>query len=217
MMDRATHDQGLTHRLARLARPVVALGVTLAVLGGCGTFPSALTGNSPTEQAEAVTEFRVVPPSRAFVNVPNAILVLERELMGAVEQRVTLPNATSLAGENMIIMRAQTGRTASSTRLVLSDVLLQFGGAPHPFGTVTDAALTATSDPYGDITYTALRPGGDLTCVLAFRRTQIASRALPVGASSLDLMLRNCVSGSLEQALAPIGQGAFGLGSPLLR
>lgn len=216
-MDSATHDHGLIGRLTELTRPVAAIGLVLAVLAGCGTFPSSLTGNSPTEQAEAVTEFRVVPSSRAFVNVPNAVLVLERELLGAVEQRVTLPNATSLAGENTIIMRAQTGRTSSTTRLVLSDVLMQFGGTPHPFGTITDSALTATSDQYGDITYTTLRPGGDLTCVLAFRRTQIASRALPAGASSLDVMLRNCVSGSLELALAPIGQAAFGLGSPLLR
>jgi hypothetical protein len=189
-----------------------------AMLAGCqGFLPATLTGQSPTELAEAVTEFRVVPASRALINVPNALVVLERNLDGAVEQRITLPNSSSLAGENVILLRAQTSRTASATRLVLSDVLIQFGGPPTPFGGITESALTATTDQYGDITYTTLRPGGDLVCVLAFRRTQIGGRALPTGASSLDIMMRNCVSGALDTALAPVGAGAFGLGSPLLR
>jgi hypothetical protein len=172
------------------------------------------SSSSPTELAEALNEYRVVPSSRAYINVPNALLVMERDLNGATEQRVTLPNATSLSGENTILLRAQTNRTASRTRLVLSDVLLQFGGTPPPFSNITDSALTARSDQYGDITYTSLRPGGDITCVLAFRRSQTGARALPRGASALDLMMRNCVSGALEQALAPLGPAAFGLGVP---
>lgn len=200
--------------LNRLALALVGIGL----LSACqGLIPANVTGQSPTELAEAVTEFRVVPPSRGLINVPNALVVLERNLDGAVEQRITLPNTTSLAGENLILLRAQTSRTASASRLVLADVLIQFGGAPTPFSGITESSLTATSDQYGDITYSTLRPGGDLVCVLAFRRTQIGSRALPTGASSLDIMLRNCVSGSLEAALAPIGDGAFGLGSPILR
>jgi hypothetical protein len=206
-----------TDGFGRSIRLALALA-GFAFLAGCqGFIPASVTGQSPTELAEAVTEFRVIPASRAFINVPNALVVLERNLDGAVEQRITLPNASSLAGENVILLRAQTSRTASATRLVLSDVLIQFGGAPTPFTGITESGLTATSDQYGDITYTTLRPGGDLVCALAFRRTQIGSRALPTGASSLDIMMRNCASGALETALAPIGAAAFGLGSPLLR
>jgi hypothetical protein len=189
----------------------------LVFLAACQGLPSAISGQSSTELAEALTEFRVVPTSRALINVPNALVVLERNLNGAIEQRITLPNTTSLAGENVILLRAQTSRTASPTRLVLSDVLTQFGGAPVPFSGISDTSLTATSDQYGDITYTTLRPGGDLLCVLAFRRTQIGGRALPAGASALDIMMRNCVSGGVDTALAPVGAGAFGLGSPLVR
>lgn len=195
--------------------PVVAAAL---LLSACQDFvPAGLRTGSPTELAEAVTEFRVVPSTRAFVNAPQALLVLERQLDGAVEQRITLPNATSLAGENLILLRAQTTRTASATRLVLNDVLQQFGGPPPPFGSLTDQGLSARSDAYGDITYSVLRPGGDLTCVLAFRRSQTASRALPAGATALDMMMRNCVSGSLDAALAPLGAAAFGLGSPVFR
>lgn len=192
---------------------IAALGVS-ACDGG---FLSSLDGSSPTELAEAVTEFRVVPASRALINVPNALIVLERELDGALEQRITLPNSTSLQGENTIILRAQTSMTASRSRLVLDDVLRQFGGAPTPFGSVTDSALTSVSDQYGDITYMTRSPGGDVTCALAFRRTQMGARALPRGASALDIMLRNCVSGPVDRALAPIGQGAFGLATPVFQ
>lgn len=198
----------------RLAFLGAAGGMVLQACDG-GLLPS-LQGDSPTELAEALTEYRVVPATRALINVPNAMLVLERELDGVLEQRITLPNATSLQGENVILLRAQTTRAASRSRLVLDHVLLQFGGAPAPFTTISESSLNATSDQYGDITFTTMRPGGDLSCVLAFRRTQIGSRALPRGASSLDIMMRNCVSGPTELALQPIGPDAFGLASPVL-
>lgn len=193
--------------------PLVALVAGLAFLSACGLRLPGDT-DSPTELAEATTEFRVVPATRAFISVPQALLVMERDLGAAVEQRITLPNQTTLEGENMIIMRAQQAGYARGTRFVLSEQISQFGGAPSPFAGVSDGALTATSDSFGDITYTTIRPGGDVTCVLAFRRTQTASRALPRGSRALDIMLRNCVSGSVEQALSPIGASAFGLGLP---
>ncbi|MCC1481340.1 hypothetical protein [Roseibaca sp. Y0-43] len=209
---------GILDNVAALARirrraGVLAILFGAAFLSACGL---RLPGDSssPTELAEATTEFRVVPATRAFISVPQALLVMERDLGGAVEQRVTLPNQTTLAGENMIMLRAQQAGYARGTRFVLSEQLSQFGGAPTPFTGVSEGALTATTDSFGDITYTTIRPGGDIVCVLAFRRTQTASRALPSGTRALDIMLRNCVSGSAEQALAPIGASAFGLGLP---
>ncbi len=185
------------------------LAFQVLVACGAGGFGGA---GSRTEQAEALTEYRVVPSGRAFVTVPNALLVMERDLGVAVEQRITLPNATSLSGENVILLRAQTSRSASTSALQLTDVLRQFGGPPAPFTSVTEGGLSSTTDQYGDMTYSVLRPGGDVSCVLAFRRSQIGARALPRGASSLDIMMRNCVQGTPEQALAPLGDTAFGLG-----
>lgn len=198
------------------ARDVVLAGAFLLVVTGISACQMVSPGSnsSPTELAEALNEYRIIPASRAYINVPTAMLVMERDLGTATEQRVTLPNATSFSGENTILLRAQTTRSASSTRLVLNDVLAQFGGTPSPFSNITDSALTAQSDQYGDITYTVARPGGDITCVLAFRRAQTSGRALPRGASALDLMMRNCVSGPVDLALAPLGASAFGLGLP---
>lgn len=209
---------GILDNVAALARirqraGVLAILFGAAFLAACGLRLPGDT-DSPTELAEATTEFRVVQSTRAFISVPQALLVMERDLGGAVEQRVTLPNQTTLAGENMIMLRAQRAGYARGTRFVLSEQLSQFGGAPAPFTGVSEGALTATTDSFGDITYTTIRPGGDIVCVLAFRRTQTASRALPSGTRALDIMLRNCVSGSVEQALAPIGASAFGLGLP---
>lgn len=209
---RATEPgSGVTHLIGRRATRAIALLSIGAVLGACQMTGSG-TSSSPTELAEALSEYRVVPATRAFVNVPNSLVVMERNLGVATEQRVTLPNLTSLAGENTILLRAQSNRSANRSRLLLDDVLAQFGGAPAPFGTVNDSSLSSRSDQYGDITYTTLRPGGDVTCVLAFRRSQIGARALPSGTAALDLMMRNCVSGSVEDALSPIGPAAFGLG-----
>lgn len=199
-------------RRSRISHLGLALA-GIAMLSACGL---RLPGNtdSPTALAEAVTEFRVVPASRAFISVPQAMIVMERDLGGSVEQRITLPNATSLAGENKIMLRAQKAGYARGSRFVLDEQLSQFGGAPSPFNGVSEGALTATSDSFGDITYTTIRPGGDVVCVLAFRRTQTASRALPRGSRALDIMMRNCVSGTVEKALSPIGATAFGLGLP---
>lgn len=209
--------RAIFERIHKLASPIRRSYCTAAVLAAGLVLAAChgVPGIAPTtELAEALNEYRIVPSTRAYINTPSALLVMERDLGTTFEQRVTLPNNTALAGENLILLRAQTPRSASGTRLVLRDVLAQFGGTPTPFTNITESGLTARSDTYGDITYTVLRPGGDLTCVLAFRRSQIGARALPRGTSSLDIMMRNCVSGSVEDALAPIGPNAFGVGLP---
>lgn len=189
----------------------MVLGVV--ALAGC-EISSSFNPDSPTELQEALTEYRPVAVTRTFIDVPQALIVLERNLGDAIEQRVTLPNATSLAGENVIMLRAQTSGRGARSRFQLTEMLSQFGGAPSPFSTLTEGAMTARSDSFGDITYSVLRPGGDLICVLAFRRAQTGARALPRGARALDIMMRNCVAGSVDDALRPLGERAFRLGLP---
>lgn len=206
--DTVTHDSG---RFESVVLSKLCMLLVLPLLVACGGTGIGSSG-SRTEQAEALSEYRIVPTGRAFVTVPNALLVMERDLGVAVEQRITLPNMTSLSGENVILLRAQTTRSASPTALQLTDLLNQFGGPPSPFRSLTETGLNSVTDDYGDMTYSVLRPGGDVTCVLAFRRSRIGARALPRGSSALDMMMRNCVSGSVETALAPLGAAAFGLG-----
>ncbi len=200
--------------IARGAKGAALLAFAAVMLAGCEVVSSFDRSSSPTDLQEALSEYRPVPVARAYINVPQALMVMERDLGDAIEQRVTLPNATSLAGENTIMLRAQTSGRGARSRLQLDEMMSQFGGPPTPFTILSDGGMTARSDAYGDITYTVLRPGGDLTCVLAFRRSQTGGRALPRGARALDMMMRNCVFGSVDEALRPLGDAAFGLGLP---
>ncbi|MCC5985401.1 MAG: hypothetical protein JJU42_13675 [Rhodobacteraceae bacterium] len=198
-----------------------------------------LPANDRIEAAEATSEYRVTGAARALVNAPHALLVLERDLGSSHEQRITLPNATSFQGENVLMLRAQTASSASRTSLSLAEMLPRFGGAPAPFNNITDADLMVSEDRYGSFVYTSRRMAEGQVCVLAMRRADTGARppprlgavglggggamrrALPGarprprGSTALDMMLRNCVHGSVAQALAPIGEAAFGLGTPL--
>lgn len=174
-----------------------------------------LPANDRIEAAEATSEYRVTGAARALVNAPHALLVLERDLGSSHEQRITLPNATSFQGENVLMLRAQTASSASRTSLSLAEMLPRFGGAPAPFNNITDADLMVSEDRYGSFVYTSRRMAEGQVCVLAMRRADTGARPLPRGSTALDMMLRNCVHGSVAQALAPIGESAFGLGTPL--
>ena len=176
-----------------------------------------LPATETIEAAEATAEYRMSHPSRALVNAPSALLVLERNLGSSHEQRITLPNATSFRGENVLILRAQTASSASRSRFSLEEMLPRFGGAPSPFTSISDADLMVSEDRYGTFVYTSRRMAEGQVCVLAMRRAETGARPLPRGSTALDMMLRNCIHGSVAEALAPIGDTAFGLGTPLAR
>ena len=196
---------------------VGAAAVLVALVAGCATNGTqralGLPSGDRLERAEATAQFRTIPAARAYVNSPAALLVLERDLGSAVEQRITLPNETSLAGENKILLRAQTSGSASPNRLIKTELMTRFGGAPAPFSATSGQQFMTVEDRYGAYVYTTRQMGNGVTCVLALRRVQTGARPLPQGSTALDIMLRNCVQGSAEQALAPIGAAAFGLGA----
>ncbi len=208
-----------THAATRLhVAALIALGTFVALVAGCDTAGVqrnfGLPASDRIETAEATAQYAIVPTSRAYVNSSNALLVLERDLGSALEQRITLPNSTSLAGENKILLRAQTSASASPNRLVMEDVLTRFGGAPAPFAATSGQQFMTVEDRYGSYVHTTRQMGNGVVCVLAFRRAPSGARPLPRGSTALDIMLRNCIEGSAEQALAPIGEAAFGLATP---
>lgn len=198
-----------------------AFATLVALVPGCDTSGAlrnfGLPASERIEIAEATSQFRIVPASRAYVNSQHALLVLERELGSAVEQRITLPNNTSFAGENTIMLRVQSSSSASPNRLQLDELLTRFGGAPTPFGSTSGQQFMTAEDRYGSYVYTTRRMADGLVCVLAFRRTPSGARPLPRGSGALDIMLRNCIAGSTAEALAPIGDAAFGLATPSVR
>jgi hypothetical protein len=167
------------------------------------------TRNPAVEQLEHGAEFGIVPATRAMVHAPQALLVMERRLGGAVEQRIVLPNATSVRGDNVLHVRAQTETTARSGEFNFNDIAVRFGGLPAPFERANPGSLLSGSDALGSYVYARENLGIDTVCVLVLRRLGPGARPLPRGTQSLDIILRNCVVGTLEQALAPMSDRAM--------
>jgi hypothetical protein len=161
--------------------------------------------NPAMESLEHASEYGVVAVSRAMVHAPQALLVLERRLGGALEQRIILPNATAVRGDNILHLRAQTETSARSQEFNFNEVSARFGGMPHPFEQANPSGLLSGTDSLGSYVYARQNIGTDTVCVLVLRRLTAGARPMPRGTQSLDLIMRNCVVGTQEQALAPMG------------
>ena len=192
----------------QIAAQLLYRGVAVAaalLLTGCLSLGDALDPASRIDVLEETSEFRIITPGQGFVHAPEAILTLERNLGRAVEQRTTLPNRTTLPGDNKLVIRAQTPRSINTTTFRLEEFLERMGGAPAPFAGIADRDLQTGRDSLGPYFWAERRVGADTICVVAFRRIGFSARPLPQGADALDVMLRNCVAGGTEEALAPIG------------
>lgn len=212
-------------RAARLRRRfgwLAGVSLAAALVAACsegsgdgfasGVYRVAGSQRAPSmEILEKTVEYSVVPASRAMVHAPDALVVLERNLGAAVEQRIVLPNATAVRGDNAIHIRAQTGASARLGEFNFSEITTRFGGLPAPFQRLTDSALLSGEDSLGGYVYAREAIGAGTLCVLVLRRMTIGARPLPRGTQALDVMMRNCVDGPVEQALAPISARALGV------
>lgn len=154
-------------------------------------------------QVEDQTDFQRATIGRAWVNVPNMTLVMQRDLFPyGVEQRISLRNSTTIAGDNMMILRSRKNDSGAG-RLRYEEFMRRIGGAPAPFGDLVAGELLSGEDSMGPYFWTERRYGSSTLCVLTIRRVSLAMRELPGQADAMDVMLRNCVLGSLEEALAP--------------
>lgn len=165
--------------------------------------------NPAIETLEHAAELVVVPPSRALVHAPEALLVLERNMGVALEQRLILPNHTTVRGDNILYLRAQTETSARAHEFNFDEIAARLGGLPAPFERANLGGLLSGSDSLGSYVYARETLGVDTVCVLVLRRLTAAARPLPRGVHAIDIMLRNCVVGSLEQALAPMSDRAL--------
>lgn len=167
--------------------------------------------NPAVEALERGAEFAVVPPGRALVHAPESLLVFERNIGGALEQRVVLPNDTTIPGDNVLHLRAQTVTSARPQEFSLDEISARFGGLPAPFGRAVPGSLLSGQDSLGAYVYARETIGVDTVCVLVLRRLTAGARPLPRGAHALDVVLRNCVVGTVEQALAPMSDRALAI------
>jgi hypothetical protein len=208
----------LRGRLGAAIGAVVLVALVAACAPGAGD--QAVSGvyrllnsqrNPALQTLESTVEHALVPAGRAMVHAPQALLVLERDLAGAVEQRIILPNATAVAGDNVLHLRAQTARSARSQEFGFDEISTRFGGLPAPFERLSPAMLVSGTDALGSFVFARETLPGETVCVLVLRRLPPTARPLPRGTVALDMVMRNCVTGSLEQALAPMDPRLIGL------
>lgn len=156
----------------------------------------------------ARAEWAIVPAGTAWVDLPKARLVMERRAGALVEQRIALPNTTVMQGDNFAFLRAVPSSSPGVIRL--ERVLEQAGGLPYPFSQDDVSVMRGRTDAAGALSWTEWSDGAGTTCVLALRRLSVATRVLPGQAGAIDMVLRNCIRGEAEDALAPADPAAVG-------
>lgn len=188
-----------------------ALAAGTLSLAGCAIGP----GGEIFSQGEIEERIptRPVPLSHAWISAPEAQLVLQRELGFGSEQRISLRNRTLVPEDNLIVLRTRSG-TSARGRLRFDEFARRVGEIPFPFGDVTSGELIGASDELGSYLWTEERFGGDTICVFGIRRLDSSMRQIPAGGGVMDVMLRNCVVGTAEEALQPLL--AASTGSPTI-
>lgn len=168
--------------------------------------------NPQYETLENTVQYTIVPASRTMVSAPNALVVFERNLAGAIEQRIVLPNATTVRGDNVLHVRAQTSDSSRLEEFNFNEVSERFGGLPAPFERLSASGLNSGTDSLGSFVYGSETIGTNTVCVLVLRRLGVGARPLPRGTRALDVVMRNCVNGTVQDALAPMSERALSVG-----
>lgn len=178
----------------------VALVGGVFLLAACGGPFAGLKG---LENNASRNEWMAVPLHNAWIYAPNARLLVMRNHGHAAEQKIGLSNQTSLLQDNFIYLR--TIPRQSPGVMQLRTILEQSGGLPSPFTESDLQVMRAAEDSAGALIWAEWTNGAGTTCVLAMRRLTVTQRVLPQGTGALDVLMRNCVRGTTQQALAPVG------------
>lgn len=107
--------------------------------------------------------------------------------------RVLLANETTLPGDNFIERKPVTGFGTGVSRLISSA-----GPLPPPFEIAFPRDFQTARSDLGTYHFIQSRPEGGVLCVLALRESGFRSEVV---------VLRNCIKGTLAEALAPITNG----------
>ncbi|SCY16240.1 hypothetical protein SAMN05660710_00880 [Paracoccus tibetensis] len=176
-----------------------------AALAACAVTPQSLLTSSAALREQ--TPFTPISVSQSWINAPDIVMVMQRGLRGESEQRVAMANRAGGTGENVVIMRAQAHHGRAG-RFDYDEFVRWAGGTPAPFRGVTSGDLLSAEDEAGIYFWAEERGGADVVCVLGVRRLTSAQRLLPAGATTLDILMRNCVRGESQDALAPLLAGS---------
>lgn len=161
-------------------------------------------------EVEETTQFVTVPLGQAWVSAPEAVIVTERGLVNSMEQRIGLVNRTAVSGDNVLTLRARVVQGQQQGRFRFDEFLRRIGGLPDPFSALKPGELFSGEDDLGTYFWAEHRAGANTICVLGLRRLGTGIRQMPGDTNVMDVMLRNCVTGDVDQALEPIMATSIG-------
>ena len=182
----------------RIAGPVAALALLLTA---CQDIPLPF---SPTRTERETTPYVSMPRARLWVRAPGAVYAMRRSLTGIDEQRIVYGNLTPLRGDNFMLLQALNGEQLPLARFTYDSFERRIGELPAPFQGLDPRDLRTGEDELGTYFWAEERIGAINLCVLGFRRLTTGLRQLPPGKEVVDVMLRNCTTGSVDEALAPM-------------
>ncbi len=201
--------------MMRTARPLLRRTARLIglpfVLAMAACVASPFLGNLSVETLQMSRQFVQQRLDHGWAAPQGAMVAIQRSLGSEAEQIIGLVNETTIEGDNFLWLRARVPDGRNPGRFSLADFMSRTEGVPVPFARVSDENLRRGSDTLGTYFYLEWRSGGSTNCVLAFRRIAGAERILPRGTNVLEVMLRNCVLGSIEEALLPIQDRQIGV------
>ena len=162
------------------------------------------------DQTESTNQFVSVPLNTIWVSTPDAVTAMQRGLVNSWEQRIGLTNRTAAPGDNMLVLLARSLPGQDAGRFVYEEFLQRIGGLPEPFTDMKSGDLQPGEDALGPYFWAQKRYGDNAFCVLALRRLTSDVRQLPYNTSVMDVMLRNCAPGTVDDALKPITAASIG-------
>ena len=165
----------------------------------------------PLADSEELQPLIRIGLNQTWANAPGALIAGQRHLLSEREQRIGLENHTTLPGDNVLILRARYAPWQPVARAQLDGIVARAGGPLPPFRTVSEANLRSQTDAMGTFFWVEMRQPGDVVCVFALRQLPVAVRLVPQGTRAIEVVLRNCVQGTLDEALAPIRAERLGV------
>ncbi|ATQ58206.1 hypothetical protein [Paracoccus yeei] len=196
-------------RMVQRARISINWGALLVTVACSGCVSDVRDLSLTPQQIRERTPFASLALTQAWINAPDMRSVLQRGLGDGAEQHIGLANRTPVPGDNLVMLRTRNV-VSGFGRLRFESLVASFGGLPQPFSSLSSGDLMQAEDEIGAY-FWATHSAGGATCVLGMRRMNSGMRQLPGNAGVMDVMLRNCVPGSQEDALAPLLADSIGV------
>ncbi len=150
----------------------------------------------------------------AWITVPGARMVLGRAVGPVAEQRILLPNKTSLRGDNIVLLKIHGTSLNTAGRFLPVKFLKSQDADLFPFTDIEGLTFFSKTDDLGTLNWAEWSNDAGLTCVLALRRLDSGSRVIPGKRSAMDMVVRNCIHGTAEDALTPARATQVGFAAP---